>query len=141
MQEEGAKARRGSTVIAGDPRASIKGVRSGRAVDPAPFAAIVRTMALEHHKWDHRELGLHAELARLFASPLPPSPAAARIMRFDFHPTTDGWRVSEVNGPEPYRVQRARFTARIELFFKPLSLYRREDGSFGKLIIRHPHTG
>jgi glutathionylspermidine synthase len=31
----------------------------------------------------------------------PPTPAAARIMRFDFHPTEEGWRVSEVNSDVP----------------------------------------
>jgi glutathionylspermidine synthase len=31
----------------------------------------------------------------------PPAPAAARIMRFDFHPTEEGWRVSEVNSDVP----------------------------------------
>jgi glutathionylspermidine synthase len=30
-----------------------------------------------------------------------PSPAAVRVMRFDFHYTTDGWRVSEVNSDVP----------------------------------------
>ena len=57
-----------------------------------------------------RELGarpsLHATVAvprtlrRLLAGGTP-SPAAARIMRFDFHPTGDGWRVSEVNSDVP----------------------------------------
>jgi glutathionylspermidine synthase len=31
----------------------------------------------------------------------PPTPGAARIMRFDFHPTEEGWRVSEVNSDVP----------------------------------------
>lgn len=29
------------------------------------------------------------------------TPAACRVMRFDFHPTTEGWRVSEVNADVP----------------------------------------
>ncbi|HSI36378.1 MAG: glutathionylspermidine synthase family protein [Phycisphaerae bacterium] len=29
------------------------------------------------------------------------TPTAARVMRFDFHPTADGWRVSEVNADVP----------------------------------------
>jgi glutathionylspermidine synthase len=31
----------------------------------------------------------------------PRTPTAARIMRFDFHPTEEGWRVSEVNSDVP----------------------------------------
>lgn len=30
-----------------------------------------------------------------------PTPAAARVMRFDFHPTAEGWRISEVNSDVP----------------------------------------
>lgn len=29
------------------------------------------------------------------------TPAAGRVMRFDFHPTTEGWRISEVNADVP----------------------------------------
>ena len=44
-------------------------------------------------------IGLSANLARALRSQpdAPPTPAAARVMRFDFHPTAEGWRVSEVN--------------------------------------------
>ncbi len=42
---------------------------------------------------------IRRELADLNRSDL--TPAAARVMRFDFHWTSDGWRISEVNSDVP----------------------------------------
>jgi glutathionylspermidine synthase len=47
-----------------------------------------------------RRVGLPRALERLFARGVS-SPAAARVMRFDFHWTSEGWRVSEVNADVP----------------------------------------
>lgn len=44
-------------------------------------------------------LGLPWRIRRRIAPPAPPD--VARVMRFDFHPTTDGWRISEVNSDVP----------------------------------------
>ena len=33
--------------------------------------------------------------------PADPTPAAARVIRFDFHPTAEGWRISEANADVP----------------------------------------
>ncbi|HWZ88610.1 MAG TPA: glutathionylspermidine synthase family protein [Polyangiaceae bacterium] len=51
----------------------------------------------------HHRLGLPAALRREFArSPrVLETPSFARTMRFDFHFTADGWRVSEVNSDVP----------------------------------------
>jgi glutathionylspermidine synthase len=58
----------------------------------------------------HRKLALPRALRALFArrrerrgsnASAVPTPAAARVMRFDFHYTTDGWRISEVNSDVP----------------------------------------
>ena len=51
----------------------------------------------------HRALGLPrgARHALRRASAEGPARAAARLMRFDFHYTTEGWRISEVNGDVP----------------------------------------
>jgi hypothetical protein len=48
-------------------------------------------------------LGLPRGLRRLLKSTqhVGPTPAAARVMRFDFHWTDDGWRISEVNSDVP----------------------------------------
>jgi glutathionylspermidine synthase len=51
----------------------------------------------------HAQLGLPRELERVLGElgRERATPAASRIMRFDFHPTHDGWRVSEVNSDAP----------------------------------------
>ncbi|HVS38216.1 MAG TPA: glutathionylspermidine synthase family protein [Gemmataceae bacterium] len=49
-----------------------------------------------------RRLGLPAAVLRALAeTDRPPTPAAARVIRFDFHPTPDGWRISEANSDVP----------------------------------------
>jgi glutathionylspermidine synthase len=62
------------------------------------------TLALEQALLErpalHAAIGLAAPLRRLFANGTP-TPAAARIMRFDFHYTSEGWRISEVNSDVP----------------------------------------
>jgi glutathionylspermidine synthase len=49
----------------------------------------------------HDDLGLPRAVRRALRFNKPPTPAASRIMRFDFHPTLDGWRISEVNSDVP----------------------------------------
>lgn len=49
----------------------------------------------------HPTLALPRPLRSVFANGQAPTPAAARIMRFDFHWTADGWRISEVNSDVP----------------------------------------
>ncbi len=48
----------------------------------------------------HARLSMPRALRRLLAAGIA-TLAAARVMRFDFHPTADGWRVSEVNSDVP----------------------------------------
>lgn len=59
-----------------------------------------------------RELLTRPDLTRKLAIPraitrvlldesLPLTPTAARVIRFDFHPSTDGWRISEANSDVP----------------------------------------
>jgi glutathionylspermidine synthase len=48
------------------------------------------------------ELGLPPEIRRRLArARTAPSPAAARLIRFDFHYTPDGWMISEANADVP----------------------------------------
>jgi len=51
----------------------------------------------------HRSLGLPRAVRRALrrAADLGPPPDAARLIRFDFHFTTDGWRISEANADVP----------------------------------------
>lgn len=46
-------------------------------------------------------LGTPRRVRAALASSQPWTPAAARVIRFDFHPTPDGWRISEANSDVP----------------------------------------
>lgn len=48
-----------------------------------------------------RLLGLPKALLNVMASREPLTPAAGRVVRFDFHFTTEGWRISEANSDVP----------------------------------------
>jgi glutathionylspermidine synthase len=48
----------------------------------------------------YARIGLPRRLASLFAAGRP-TPSAARVMRFDFHFTREGWKISEVNSDVP----------------------------------------
>ena len=48
-----------------------------------------------------RVLGLPRALQTILADHAPVTPAAGRVVRFDFHFTTDGWRISEANSYVP----------------------------------------
>ncbi len=55
---------------------------------------------------NHPELIARLGLSRLISPVLshvdqPPTPAAARVVRVDFHPTAEGWRISEANADVP----------------------------------------
>jgi Glutathionylspermidine synthase preATP-grasp len=62
------------------------------------------TLAIERELLErpalHANIALPRPLRRLFARGTP-TPAAVRVMRFDFHETAGGWRVSEVNSDVP----------------------------------------
>jgi hypothetical protein len=49
----------------------------------------------------HPQLDLPRGISRMFATCHHLTPSACRVMRFDFHPTRDGWRISEVNSDVP----------------------------------------
>jgi glutathionylspermidine synthase len=65
----------------------------------------VETLAAERETLSRpellHELGFPRALRRTLADDAPLAPAAVRVMRFDFHWTTDGWKVSEVNSDVP----------------------------------------
>lgn len=48
-----------------------------------------------------RILGLPRKLQEVLADESPLSPPAGRVIRFDFHLTTEGWRISEANSDVP----------------------------------------
>ncbi|HZW10765.1 MAG TPA: glutathionylspermidine synthase family protein [Phycisphaerales bacterium] len=49
----------------------------------------------------HRPLGLPRRIAAALRNSPPPARAAPRCLRFDFHLTPEGWRISEVNSDVP----------------------------------------
>jgi glutathionylspermidine synthase len=48
-----------------------------------------------------RQLGLPSLLRRVLEDKRPLTPAAGRVVRFDFHNTKSGWRISEANSDVP----------------------------------------
>jgi glutathionylspermidine synthase len=49
----------------------------------------------------HRELGLPRALRNVLAAANHPTASFCRILRFDFHHTDEGWKISEVNADVP----------------------------------------
>jgi glutathionylspermidine synthase len=48
-----------------------------------------------------RMLGMPRPVREALAIAIAPTPAAARVIRYDFHPTPEGWRISEANADVP----------------------------------------
>lgn len=68
-----------------------------------------------------RYLGVPARLRDVLGRREPWTPSATRVMRFDFHPTAAGWRISEVNSDVPGGFNEAStFTALMEVQFRGL---------------------
>jgi len=68
--------------------------------------ALARELKSAENELIHRPdlwpaLGLPQRLSCALAGSDPWTPAATRVIRFDFHPTTDGWRISEANSDVP----------------------------------------
>jgi glutathionylspermidine synthase len=47
------------------------------------------------------KLGMPKKVLAALTTGAPWTPSAARVMRFDFHPTKEGWKISEVNSDVP----------------------------------------
>ena len=58
---------------------------------------------LLHSPWLHERVAVPRAIRAVLRRGLEIgwTPAAGRVMRFDFHPTSDGWRLSEVNADVP----------------------------------------
>jgi len=69
-----------------------------------------------------RMLGLPGKLQSVLGDKAPLAPAAGRVIRFDFHFTTDGWRISEANSDVPGGFTEAsHFTAMMAARFPSLA--------------------
>ena len=83
--------------------------------------AIAAEEEISHRPELLRQLGLPRALRQTLADKAPLTPAAGRIIRFDFHPTTSGWRISEANSDVPGGFSEASFfTAMIARHFPHL---------------------
>lgn len=75
------------------------------------LAAMAEALAAETGETEHEVLARpelldslairHAVRRVLSDTAMPLTPSAARVIRFDFHPTTDGWQISEANSDVP----------------------------------------
>jgi hypothetical protein len=63
--------------------------QAGYAISPAKTAELLH------------QLGLPRALRRMLSDKAPLAPPAGRVFRFDFHLTTQGWRISEANSDVP----------------------------------------
>ncbi len=77
-----------------------------------------------------RLLGLPRKLQHILADETPLTPTAGRVIRFDFHFTTDGWRISEANSDVPGGFSEAsHFTAMMAEHFPHLQLAGNPGGA------------
>lgn len=65
----------------------------------AELAEVEAALVRDRSPW--RALGLSRRMRAVLAGVHAPSTRDPRFCRFDFHPTDDGWRVSEVNADVP----------------------------------------
>ncbi|HSA93853.1 MAG TPA: glutathionylspermidine synthase family protein [Terriglobales bacterium] len=72
----------------------------GALAESLAAEALVAERELLSRRDLHRRLGLPRAIRRVLRRSQPPA-NGVRVMRFDFHPTGDGWRLSEVNADVP----------------------------------------
>lgn len=92
----------------------------------------------------HAQLGLPRAVRRLLARAgrQGPCPAAARVFRFDFHATTEGWCVSEVNADVPGGyVEASGFTQIMHAHYPHLSLPRDPAAALAAALARVVRLG
>jgi glutathionylspermidine synthase len=73
----------------------------GRLAEDLAAEALSAEKALVQRPDCLRLLGLPGAVRRQLGAAAAPTPAAARVIRFDFHPTAEGWRISEANADVP----------------------------------------
>jgi hypothetical protein len=77
----------------------------------AELAAVEHALLAARRSWS--ALGIPRKVRAIIAASPPPSERDVRFARFDFHPTTEGWRVSEINADVPGGFIEAGAIARI----------------------------
>jgi glutathionylspermidine synthase len=80
-------------------------------------------------------LGFPPTLRRVLSERIPLTPAAGRVMRFDFHFTTEGWRISEVNSDVPGGFTEAScFTGMVANHFPHLRIAGDPAGDWSRVL-------
>ncbi len=88
-----------------------------------------------------RLLGLPWRIRRALRRAAAP-PAGPRVMRFDFHFTTDGWRISEVNSDVPGGfIEASGFTCRMVRRFPGLQMAGDPAAAYGEALARRLAAG
>lgn len=83
----------------------------------AELAEVEAALVADRGRW--RALGLSRRMRELLAGVHAPTARDPRFCRFDFHPTADGWRVSEINADVPGGFIEAGALTRIVSEFLP----------------------
>ena len=83
----------------------------------AELATVEAALVADRRHW--RALGLSRRMRSVLANVHAPSARDPRFCRFDFHPTADGWRVSEINADVPGGFIEAGALTRIVSEFLP----------------------
>lgn len=65
----------------------------------AELAQVEAALVADRRQW--RALGISRRMRSVLAGVHAPGPRDPRFCRFDFHPTEDGWQVSEINADVP----------------------------------------
>jgi glutathionylspermidine synthase len=73
----------------------------GRLAEQLAAEALAAEQAILECAGSLAILGLPRALRVALRGPRGPTPAAARVIRFDFHPAKEGWRISEANADVP----------------------------------------
>jgi len=83
-------------------------------------------------------LGLPRRLLNVLRADEQVSPAALRVIRFDFHPTTAGWRISEANSDVPGGYSEGSFfTGLVNAEFPELRPAGNPGASFAEQLLRN----
>jgi hypothetical protein len=73
----------------------------GELAERLTAEALGAERALLDHPECLRMLGMPRAIRGALALATEPTPAAARVIRYDFHPTSEGWQISEANADVP----------------------------------------
>jgi glutathionylspermidine synthase len=109
--------------------------RLGRQAEQLAAEAVAAEQEILRHAELLADLGLPRALRRVLAEEASLTPSASRVVRFDFHYTTEGWRISEANSDVPGGFTEASdFTARMAEHFPGLRMAGNPAGTWADAL-------